>query len=286
MATTVTLFHPVAFRSFVERLAEVLPNLPIEVAKDDEFCGLRTHCIDRTAVCVASARLSVPAHDIVGSGTFFCLKTKEILTYLPAKTVDGSTVVVLKHDAAEDHVEIQLQNKSRGQRCLYKCKKLAQKEDPCAILDIEQRHTVHVRISDLAAFLALAKSLDYSTITFRICEAAKSRFFTFLASVNGAAVAEQTYCHPLKGDSSEDVIDLRSDTGGDATVPADADVLYSDTFNRDYLSKFCCARSGHSPTFAELSFPATPGEPMVLSFGLGVEASFVKFILASTEEGV
>ena len=51
---TVTLHHPVAFRALVERVAEVLPVIPIEVVRTEAFSGLRVHAIDRTAVACVS----------------------------------------------------------------------------------------------------------------------------------------------------------------------------------------------------------------------------------------
>ena len=284
MAFVVRLHTATALRNFVDRVSEVLTELPFQVVNDDSFKGLRINSIDCSTVCCVNAQLRVP--QVTGSGNF-CVNTQEFMIHL--QSIDGDATITLSCDEDDDKVVLEIPGRNGSKR--YKIKTIDRDPEEIGLSGFETVHQVHMRAAHLSAYLNLCKRLKYKnvTITIRVVKDAQGREDRYfeLSSISdvgsGATHTEVQIGAHTDNNRVELSPDDRPEGAFDGTIPENAEVVYRESFSQKFLSKFCGGARSAGDVLTDITL-CGPSKPLIMAIGLGVEDSWVRFVLATVFE--
>ena len=282
----VAICNPTALINLVERVSPVLTNCAFAIVREEQFSGLRLNAIDTHHICCVNAQLHVAAGDITGEGEFV-VNTAEFLAYLQA--VDQASVLHLQGGATQDTVLLRTQDRVRCTAREYRINRIQREGENVGLTDMTTSLKVHVKTSVFTAYLNLCKRLKYTNVTFRVDEGPSrvksgtvDRYFTMVtAGLQGAGARQTEVQWGVPNDTT--CIDLEQAAapppGFDGTVPSDTNMVYQETFSRDFMSKFCRNIPGHDALFTEIQL-CGPERPLIMHIDLGLEQSHVRFVLA------
>ena len=268
---------PSALRTLVETVSQVLSEATFKVVNDASFCGLKLMSIDHTTVCMVCSQFVIAREHLTGSGEF-CVTTNDLITCLSA--VDPGCVLRMTGDL--ETVELQARAKNTFRAYTVACIDRASEDLSCT--DMETVYQIHVKSSDLIGFLNVSKKRGYRNMTIRINQTEPlggrvNRYLTLVARDTKTS-AQHTDAHI---DAPAACTDIRLDATSavfDGTIPQAAKVVYEETFSREYMSKFCRHVPSCEDVYTEIGLCGT-GKPLILHVDLGLEKSYVRFVLAS-----
>lgn len=277
----VTITAPVAFRQLVARIEKVLQDVVFEVKSSAAFEGLTVNSIDCTTICLVNAQFTA---QVEGNGDF-CVTSKELLTFL--KAIDSASVLTITGGRALDNIVLVAQERQASKVRRYTLRRTARDPENVSLNDMDTVHQITMPTAEISKYLGLCQMQKYPVVQFCIqhvpCTNGRlDKYLTMSAEGDTGGGAQETYvdwntheASVMNAAGDGEASDVSGARIGDP--PADAPVIYRESFNREFLYRFC---SIPDAPVVELGF-CGQDKPIIVNFTLGVENSHVRFVLAN-----
>lgn len=278
-ATTfeVTVTAPGAFRQLVARCEKVLQDIVFTVVEDDDgFSGLRVYSIDCTTICLVNAQFRARVR---GHGNF-CVTSKELLAFL--KAIDTASVLTITGGSELDDIVLVAQERSGSKVRRYTLRRTARDPENVSLNDMKTVHQIHMPTAEIGKYLGLCQQQKYPIVEFCLHHVPRpggcvDKYLTMSAQGDSGGGAQETYVDWNTADLTTMNASGEAPPGASAEPPANATVVYRERFNREFLYRFC---SNLDTPVVEIGF-CGHDMPIIVNFELGVEDSYVRFVLAS-----
>lgn len=276
---------PQTLRLLFTMIADVLPEISVEVINTKSFKGISICNVDEKKVCVVQARLQCDVQLSSGADNYFTISVSTLCTCM--RTVAPHYLMEMTKYANSDDIEIESTDQMTGVK-VNSCRMATLCKDfsKAAMSKLQYDFNVQIDLNTFRSIVKISKDLHAETIGFEIRQAEEGRI-TFCLRAEGDASHEHYFPSSTKGEEGESTfVTALEETQPDVDV-ASQPIIYQDHFSATYLNTFLKSMERQVLTVriacadAETNEGGTrSGSPLVLMYPLGAEKSYVCFVLA------
>lgn len=267
--------QPQTARSMIEVIKEILPEISIDVYKDDTFSGIKIENIDDKRVCIVHVKLSCDV-ELLDEKAEFCISVDTLSICM--RTVASHYVMDLVKYKGDDDIELTSRDATSG-IAVNTCKMhtLCKDSTRAAVNPLDYDYTVQIDLSVFRSIVKISKDLNADNLSFLVYESktAAGREILFCLRATGDASHE----HYFRSIINEDGVICASEETHTSMEMNDDTLQYNDQFSVQYLNTFL-----KSMDRQVLTLRISKDKPLVLLYPLGAADSYVCFVLASKIE--
>lgn len=286
------LSTPQTFKTLLAIIEPTVSNVPFQVCKDDDsksgapFSGLRLDAMNNSKICMVKAAYQC---EVVVSDTlrneWFCVDTDLLKTLL--RDVQATHVIELIRYTASDVVTIKTYNKSDTSNWSVSTIQLVEDEGNATELDMFNLtfdHVVEIELAQLKSICNIVNSINSSVIEFRVDEPAektleKHHFFTIAAEGEGASIQKVHHSVTVREENENLIkVDTNSQVSPEDTDLDDVVNRFTGKFPTVYLNGVLKSMERQT-----IQLFLSRDLPLVLSYSLGNDLSYIKVVLAPRE---
>lgn len=265
------------FRTLVDVVGNILTRVSFRIMNTGNGHVLGVDSIDPKHVCMIQARLECQSEGEIAEEISFCVDSSVLNTCL--KSVPPHYSLTLSKYSASDDIELKaFEICSNSHTTSFVLHTLLDDSQTTQLSDLSYDYTVDIDLITLRQIVKMGLSLKSETIDMQLSQPPhdKAEFTTFTVSSSGDAMQSHTFHSSSTNSDGKCVLSASTDTTAPPDyVDAEMVVKYSDSFSSQYLSYFL-----KSMERQVLTMKMSQDKPLILTYPLGVEKSYILFVLA------
>jgi len=291
----ITISTPQTFKTLLAIVQPTVTHVPFQVCMNDtdatpgaSFTGLRLDAMNNSHVCMVKTAYECQVETSTTlSNASFCVETDTFMTLL--RDVRASHVVELIRYT--DSVELTIQTYESANSNNWSISTIQMVDDDAVTNELDMwsltfNYVVEIELERLKEVCRIIHAIRGNVIEFKVEEplhqdstegAERHHYFTIAAENEGASTRKIHHSSTVS-DGGPDAIKVvgGNQVGGDEAERGEMVERYSSSFPAMYLNGVLKSMDRQS-----VQLYLSPGLPLVLHYGLGGDASYIKIILAA-----
>ena len=266
-----------SLRTLIDVVGNLLTSLSIRIQKKDTYHQLCIDSIDPQHVCVVQARLicengeSLPTEEVE-----FCLDSSTFNTCLKSIPLHYSIQLSKRSGPSQDKIDLTAyESLSNSHTLTFELNTLNDESTRPCLGNIDYAFTIEIDLGTLRNIIKMSSALKASEVQFAIHEAEGDGKRNSILSISANGDAKLIHNFHSSTVQDETIIRAVTDTRTASIDVDDMTEQYRDTFSEKYLGFFLKSMERQI-----ITMKLSPDRPLLLHYPLGVENSYICFVLA------
>ena len=269
-----------SFRQLVDVIGGVLKHVEFTLTPHpslDQTVVLSVDSIDPQHVCMVQSRLSCSGV-LYGSSVSFCIDTETLMTCL--RNIRRHHIIELKQRRGQTEVCMCSMDGEHNRRDLsFELTTYDDSAETLSLDDLHYEYVINVNMPDMKTIFKMAKDLKCEDIRMDVFVDANAsgsaiKMMVLQVSSKGDAAFRRLFVSSVVEEGSNETQSMRDISDTSFNVD-NMKMVNSEVYTLDYMIKFL--KNMDQPM---ITMKMGTGLPILLHYDLGVDASFVRFVLA------
>ena len=269
-----------SIRTLTDIVSNVLKNVELQVVKTPTFEGIKIESIDAKQVCLIVAHLRCTVEKCE-EDTKWCVDTGILNTCLKSVPQHYSLDISNAPNSSDIFLHA-YESLSQTYTTRFKLPTLVSEVDRVTLSDLDYSYTIEIDLTTLRSIVRNTLALRGSDILLRVEEpnSASNHRHTILSIISEGNAEQHHMFHSVTDTNDGNACVIRTDQNEiSATYDSPLVKKYEEVFSASYLNDFLKSMERHI-----ITMKLSPKKPLILTYPLGGDESYVCFVLAPRAE--